>query len=253
MGATRVLAVALLATGLLAVAGCAPGAPRTAPATGVPLRVQVLERFYPVQGTSAARLTAALGGEGPAVRGRRWHAVTDFALRWRFLPREREGRCAAEDAALEVEIVTTLPRWEDRHRAAPGLASDWDLYLARLRAHEAEHQRIVMGEGRQLMAAVTTLEATHCRALRERARILTRRARGRVAAAHRAWDHATGYGVRAGAAAGGPESTAPPAPSAQRGSDQRTRQGTHGEAEHRHRGDGLEHLGEGRPGPDGLE
>lgn len=186
---------------LLAVA-CAPrpSAPvaDTPRLLAEPLQVHVEERFYPVAGTSAARINRDLAGRGPAMAGRRWHALTDFRLRWRYLPRMRQGRCTADAVRLDVEIVTTLPRWEDRGRASPDLASDWDLYLERLREHEVGHQRIVVLEGRELLDSVEGLAAPDCATLSDRMRRLAQAARGEVDAAHAEWDRATSHGVGGG-------------------------------------------------------
>ncbi len=162
------------------------------------LTVRTEERFYDVHGTSASRINLELASRGPRHGGVHWHALTDFALRWSYVPRRVGGRCAPGRVSLEVDVVTTLPRWDDRPRAEAALVSDWQLYMHRLRAHEDVHRAIAVWGGRELLHSVALLSAPDCRSLGEEAQRLARRVQAEVDGAQSAWDRLTDYGMGAG-------------------------------------------------------
>ena len=177
----------------------APGAwAAAAPAPDTALTVRTEERFYDVHGTSASRINLELASRGPRHGGVHWHALTDFALRWSYVPRRVGGRCAPGRVSLEVDVVTTLPRWDDRPRAEPALVSDWQLYMLRLRAHEEVHRAIAVWGGRELLHSVALLSAPDCRSLGEEAQRLARRVQAELDGAQSAWDRLTDYGTGAG-------------------------------------------------------
>jgi len=99
---------------------------------------------------------------------------------------------------VEVRLVTTLPSWTDLDEAPAPLASNWSLFLHRLRDHEFRHQDIAVDSGIELLGRLEGLVAGTCEELRAEAE----RAAQRVAAHHEAmhvrFDRATSYGLLTG-------------------------------------------------------
>lgn len=194
---------AWMSLALVAAAACAPvrrEAPNGAHPSAPPLEVRIDERYYEVEGMTPRELNHALREKGPRADGhrRRWHGLTDFALRYRYEPRPWADGCRAVEARVEVEVVTTLPEWPDREAASPMLREDWDLFLTRLREHEQGHQRIAILLGRDLLREVEALRAADCDALRAQAKRLASAFEQAADLEHRSWDQETDHGVSGG-------------------------------------------------------
>jgi predicted secreted Zn-dependent protease len=196
-----------LACALLAGVGCATssaprppgvegrGAAVTRPPHASDLKVQVEERFYTVSGLSAATLNRALLREGPTVRGRRAHGLTEWRVSWSYVPLQRGSTCSSSHPRVDVSIVTTLPRWPELSEASERLARDWSLFLERLRHHESEHQDIAMKSGRALLSVLEGLEAVDCERLQAVAERAAAGLASRQEALHARFDVSSDYGV----------------------------------------------------------
>jgi predicted secreted Zn-dependent protease len=171
------------------------GVDRAAPG----LQVQLEERFYPIAGTSARALNRALATEGPRKGGRRAHALTEWRVAWSYVAVPRRAACASARPTVEVEIVTTLPRWVDLGSAPDRLVSDWALFLARLRDHESLHQYLALQGGRELLRTLSSLEASDCAALHARAREVVTALTASYEAEHERVDERPREGVLEGA------------------------------------------------------
>ena len=170
----------------------------TAPAGGPAhraLQVEMRERFYAVSGQSASALNLALLQAGPRSGGRVAHALTEWRVRWSYVPLRRSSSCACGSPSVELEIVTTLPRWRELGQAPDALVEDWTLYMSRLRAHETGHQSLVLTHGSELLVALAELEATDCDVLREEAERAAALLWWRFEKGHRSYDLASDYGT----------------------------------------------------------
>ena len=122
---THVPAPAALALVAAAAACAVPGRPAAPPSPveardlAPGLAVHVERRFYEVEGRSPGELNRALASRGPRHRGRPAQALTDWAVTWSYTPRTDAGACAPGAAAVEVRLVTTLPRWSGERERTP--------------------------------------------------------------------------------------------------------------------------------------
>lgn len=159
--------------------------------------VSFRESFYQIEGATPRQLTRALNEKGPLSHGSgsRAFGQTRFELRYRYEPSPWSDGCRAAGASVEVELVTTLPAWSGRDRAAPVLRADWDLFIGRLRAHEHGHRRIAVELGERLLERLQALRASDCRVLRVAVRRLERAFVSAADLEHRAWDQETRHGL----------------------------------------------------------
>ena len=158
--------------------------------------VQVEERYYDIGGLSAGRLNGELLRKGPIREGRTVHAVTDWSLRWSYVARRAGPGCVSASPSVELDVVTTLPRWTDLDTAPGHLVRDWRLYLRRLRAHEGGHRELAVAASSELLERLGRLSARDCDTLLEDARRLAGRVVARYDDRHAAFDRATAFGVR---------------------------------------------------------
>jgi predicted secreted Zn-dependent protease len=192
---TRSLGVALLALALF-TNGCLPDRARVLAASPIPgLVVSVDEAFYGVGGLTALDLNRDLFRRARWHEGERWHGLTAFRVAYTYHPEWDRDGCRASRPRVRVEVVTTLPRWNDREEAPEALRTDWDVYLTRLREHEEGHQRIAIVAGHALLDDVAALQAPDCDALRASAAAVARAYQVSVANEQKIWDEATSHGL----------------------------------------------------------
>ena len=193
----RPFTAALVALAALTT-GCTSGRARVfsaSPVTG--LDVSIDEAFYVVAGRTPWELNRDLRRGALRHEGERWQGLTRFRVSYSYRAEQDDAACRPGRPRVAVELVTTLPRWDDRAVAPEALRTDWDLFLSRLRAHEAGHHRIAIGVGHALLDEVAALEAPDCAALRRRAAALARSYRASVTEEQKAWDDETAHGLRA--------------------------------------------------------
>lgn len=103
------------------------------PPPGLDVRDRVVH--YWVTGWSGAQLARTMRLNGP----RGYAAYTDWALEW---TRER----------VRVDVTITLPKWLEPSRPDAALKSEWDAFVAGLRAHEEGHREIAVRAGVAVLA-----------------------------------------------------------------------------------------------------
>lgn len=199
----HLLAVVLTA-GCAAVADPGHAGPPDARPAAEGLTVQLRESFYGVRGDTPRALNRALRVAAPRHRGRRAYGLTDWTLRWRYRVLPGARSCRVTDPEIHLALTTQLPRWENRERAASTVADDWDLFMARLRDHEAGHRERVIREAVRALEAFRELHAPSCADLRSSVRETVLRAEDRMWEANRHYDRSTDYGLsQASGVAGG--------------------------------------------------
>lgn len=199
----HLLAVALTA-GCATVADPGHAGPPEVRFAAEGLTVELQESFYEVRGDTPRALNGALRVAAPRHRGRRAYGLTDWTLRWRYKVLPGARSCRVTDPEIHLTLTTQLPRWEDRERATSPVADDWDLFMARLRDHEAGHRERVIREAVRALEAFRELAAPSCADLRSSVREIVLRAEDRMWEANRHYDRRTDYGLsQASGTAGG--------------------------------------------------
>src|SRR5262245_3199418 len=148
---SAVAALALLASPGLTACSSPPPAPPRQPA-GV--ETSVSTRYYPVRGTTAAAIFAAIDANGLVdARGQRAAGMT--AAEWKLTSGEVDARavpCVFPSLTITLNIAVTLPRHETLDALPADLQSRWERFAARVAAHEQRHVDIYM-QGAQAMKA----------------------------------------------------------------------------------------------------
>jgi len=80
-------------------------------------------RYYAVRGQSVSALLAEMAAKGPDG----FWAYSNWYVNW-------SGSCD-----VTLEIIYTLPRWDDRAAASAELRGRWDRMITALVAHERQH------------------------------------------------------------------------------------------------------------------
>jgi predicted secreted Zn-dependent protease len=151
-----VAALALLAGPGLTACSSPPPAPPRQP---VGVETSVSTRYYPVHGTTAAAIFAAIDASGLVeTSGRRAVGVT--SAEWKLTSGDVDLRavpCVFPSLTVTLQLFVMLPRHETPDVLPGDLRGRWERFVARVAAHEQRHVDIYL-EGAQAMK--TRLEAT---------------------------------------------------------------------------------------------
>jgi predicted secreted Zn-dependent protease len=158
--------------------------------------MHVRERFYRVAADDAVELNRELGRQGRFATGQDAYALTRWRLAWSYVPRREGSRCTVSSPHIEIDVVTTLPKWDEGGSADDALAHDWSLFMDRLRMHESGHQDIALRTGSDLLAGLRELDAPDCDELRARAARVAADLSASGDADQVSFDRSTRYGLR---------------------------------------------------------
>jgi predicted secreted Zn-dependent protease len=125
--------------------------------------IRVSEEFYDIRGSTAQALSLEMRRLGPPTEdGRRASGYTAWNIRWRFRPESQGSACMASWVEVQAGIVITLPRWNPPPDASRELRSQWNTYLAALRAHEEGHRDLAVAAARQVHARISSFLTASC-------------------------------------------------------------------------------------------
>lgn len=95
--------------------------------------------FYPITGLSARELHASMHAAGRLQHGVHYDANTNYYVKWRFYTQPMGASCVLKNIRVTVDTVYTYPRWQNYGDAPESLQRNWDVYYAKLQAHERGH------------------------------------------------------------------------------------------------------------------
>jgi predicted secreted Zn-dependent protease len=99
--------------------------------TGDTARLAVTEsiNLYTVEGSSAGEMRASLDLNGPGG----YDGQTDWYIQWGY------RSCSADGVDVSLDIVYTMPEWDEPASASPELADQWFSFVDLLWCHEFGH------------------------------------------------------------------------------------------------------------------
>jgi len=127
--------------------------------------------YYRIEGDMAWDLRRQMDRHGPLDDdGRRWSALTDWHIHWRYRYVRSNGQCAAGPVTVELEINYTLPNWRPPASAPEELVERWDAYMVALQTHEDGHAEIAAQAAQAVQETMRALPAyPTCQALEREA------------------------------------------------------------------------------------
>ncbi len=107
--------------------------------------------YRDVGGATEADLVASLKSVAASdASGHRFAGDTRWQLRWNFRVESAQGRCQVVSAATELELHTSLVRWNPPLNAKPALVKRWNAFADAVRRHEAGHRDIAVAAAREV-------------------------------------------------------------------------------------------------------
>ena len=186
---------------VIAFAGCratVPGA-SAPPPLPIGVRAQVVEQPYDVHGLTRLEITRSLNeGARTYVRSgsRGYH---QWNVRWQFRYAPSLRGCDITSSAVNLESVTTLPRWVDRDRADSALVAEWDRYIGALRIHENGHRDIAHRAAAEIQRTLRRFSAGTCASISARANRVAQDIVERHRRENSEYDEETRHGATQGA------------------------------------------------------
>ena len=107
--------------------------------------------YRDVGGATEAELVASLKAVSASdPLGHHFAGATRWQLRWNFRVESTDGRCRVVSAATELDLQTTLIRWNPPLNAQPALVQRWNAFADAVRKHEAGHRDIAIAAARDV-------------------------------------------------------------------------------------------------------
>jgi predicted secreted Zn-dependent protease len=163
--------------------------------------VQVVETtdYYDIGGKSVPALWQDIRERGPRTGATPWAGHARWDVRWTYDWRRTDAGCKVEQAATNLAITYTLPRWAARDSADDALRTKWDRFALNLKVHEEGHGANGRRAAQRIQAALSAIPAQKtCEALAAAVDETARRIIDEEATNDRAYDSTTQHGLRQG-------------------------------------------------------
>jgi predicted secreted Zn-dependent protease len=110
-----------------------------APAWAVRVHDRVV--YYDLTGKTQAELREQMQRLGPTGEdGQRYDGYTEWNVTWRHRFQPQGRGCGLAEFDVDVDVLMTLPRWQDRTGTDDELVRSWERYERGLRTHEEGHR-----------------------------------------------------------------------------------------------------------------
>jgi predicted secreted Zn-dependent protease len=186
---------------VVALAACSATVPGASAPPPLPIgvRAQVMEQPYDVQGLTRLEISRSLTeGARTYVRGG-FRGYNQWNVRWQFRYAPSSRGCNITSSAVNLQSVTTLPRWVDRDRADSALVAEWDRYIGALRLHENGHRDIAYRAAAEIQRTLRRFAAGSCTSISPQANRVAQDILERHQRENSVYDEETRHGATQGA------------------------------------------------------
>lgn len=141
---------------------------------------QIKERttYFMVKGSTFAEIDRALGRKGPRIThgGERRSGATEVGFGSNVTYRQVKGGCAVDRAAFDLDLHTTLPRWEPPRKADAQTRIFWKTLHKEIATHEHQHSVIAKEWHKRIEATVAAMPPERdCAAMERKVNATARR------------------------------------------------------------------------------
>ena len=121
--------------------------PRQIPSRSSPSgpRVTVRFEYYAVKGMNTRAIKAQMTQKTPIrYNGKKYRGNTNWRINYRFFTDQQDGLWSISKVTTTVDIIFTMPKWEDYAKADRNTRKEWNRYYHALLDHEYGHRDIVI-------------------------------------------------------------------------------------------------------------
>ena len=142
-----------------------------------PVKVKEKNKFYAIQGKTAAEFAVAMSKRGPYSRQHRkraW-ATASRDLTYQLVRKRSSKGCVVRDVKVELEILYTLPKLRNERNVSKRQRSKWRRMFTLLNRHEKVHGKLYKQFARNVRNKLLRMpRASSCRKLdRQAAKIVS--------------------------------------------------------------------------------
>ncbi|MGH8172072.1 MAG: DUF922 domain-containing Zn-dependent protease, partial [Rhodanobacteraceae bacterium] len=157
--------------------------------------------YLDVTGNSKRELVESLDRLSVADdNGKRFYGHTRWELRWNFNVTSEGTECRVTSVSVELNVRTSLPRWDPPRNADPALIRRWDVFLDGLRMHEEGHRDIALAAADEITQRIEAVRpAASCATLKRTVGIRANSLLAEYREKSRRYDQTTDHGRTQGA------------------------------------------------------
>jgi predicted secreted Zn-dependent protease len=124
-------------------------------------RVTETVEHYDVSGSTPQEVRKALNQVGPVdkTEGKRFDAVTNWFVNWRYTYSNAGRSCSISSASTDVKVTITMPRLKLDSATPAELRQAFDTYTANLMVHEKGHGQIGIDIAKRIEDGMVKLPA----------------------------------------------------------------------------------------------
>jgi predicted secreted Zn-dependent protease len=176
------------------IATCDEWTLRVEPLADPDLTYHVVERSYPVSGSTIRELAAQAN---QAQDG--WAAYADWRTTWRFSWLDSGVSCDVTEGEVTLRVRITYPEWRPPAGANPGVVRRWQRFMDDLTIHELGHVTIAL-QGADAIDELFDggMTAATCADVEQAADAAATRMHDRFERVNRRYDESTDHGVAQG-------------------------------------------------------
>lgn len=149
--------------------------------------------YYPVSGVDMGEVISQMNTLGPqAADGKLRWALTDSRITWSYQLQHSDEQCTAVAPQVELQLSTTLPRWQNAADASLAAQDNWIRLKRVLQQHEDGHAAIARDCAAEIEAKLAQpVPAEKCSAAAEQLTEAGDKIIARCELAHEAYDQET--------------------------------------------------------------
>jgi predicted secreted Zn-dependent protease len=166
-----------------------------------PPTVTLHRSYYAIAGSTLEQLQAQMGQPEPSSRkDSQYAAKTDWEVNWSYNYTAADNRCLISSAKVNVDVVVTLPKWNDTPRQPKTIVAEWNRYLTALQIHEDGHTANGIAAGGAVLQVLEGLPpSSSCHALKATADKTIKAVADHYRQRDRRYDQITQHGLTQGA------------------------------------------------------
>ncbi|PCJ22725.1 MAG: hypothetical protein COA96_13565 [SAR86 cluster bacterium] len=151
--------------------------------------------YYAIFGSTASELLNEMSSKGPEGFDGLTHHETRYSYRTKMI----NGRCRISQRSMDLDIIYTMPRWENQASADTKLQTRWKAWYRLLEQHEQRHGAIAESGYADILSGWQRIGSSdNCQDIKNQVEQVYNSIRARVRQQNAEYDQTTNHGQSEG-------------------------------------------------------